>query len=227
MNDRARAISLLKKARDLLAERLTERVLESDQEILEDAEGLSYTSEIEAIYEQLGSRLMQVGQIISSLPPILETTPEESPGTEAIVSDADIAGLPENQLPAVASQYVDASGSPLVGPMRDKASVEAPSAASFQSFAMQILAGDLDTAGRSLAELFGIDEHRAAECAKVFAQHLKEDPAFLAKAQGLRHELHSDRSNGVIMLLYECFGLSGMESIHVLQALKVQVSRGF
>ena len=54
MNDRARATEILRKARAILAERLTEKILEQREELLDDAQGDSYMSEIESLYEQVG-----------------------------------------------------------------------------------------------------------------------------------------------------------------------------
>ena len=79
MQDRARAIALLQQARDLLAERLTERILECRDQILEDALGLAYSSEIDAIQEQIGQRLNHVNLLLNNLPPQDEPPPVEDP----------------------------------------------------------------------------------------------------------------------------------------------------
>lgn len=238
MNDRARAIAILKQARDTLAERLTESVLEASEEIIEDAQGSSFMGEIEAVYEQMGSRLTHVSQMISNLPPIRDESPEEnnpvqSPSDQvdslesAVIqelNDSSADGA-SDQPPAVISQYVGLETPAIPGVVAPVA-VPQPSPGSFQAFAKLMLSGDVEGAGDILAELFGIDTHRSAQCAQVFAQRMKEDPEFLPKAQRLRHELLADRHNGVIMLLYECFGLTGLESIGVLQSLRVHVARG-
>src|SRR5687768_15677644 len=90
MNDRSRAIEVLKRARDSLAERLTERILESRDEILADAMGLAYQSEIDAVYEQVGSRLNHVSAMLGSLP--LENEPPEEQPTQEASKDAAFAG---------------------------------------------------------------------------------------------------------------------------------------
>src|SRR5688500_19171117 len=69
MNDRARATEILRKARAILAERLTEKILEQRNELLDDAQGDSYMNEIESLYEQVGMKLSHVGQMLSNLPP--------------------------------------------------------------------------------------------------------------------------------------------------------------
>ena len=53
MNHRARAIRILQQARDTLAERLTDRILAAQEEILDDAGGQRYLSDINEIYDEL------------------------------------------------------------------------------------------------------------------------------------------------------------------------------
>src|SRR5688572_23814887 len=71
-NERARAIAILKEARDILADRLTERIVERGEEFLDDAMGRTFTSEIDSIYDQIGLRLNHVNVMISSLPAVEE-----------------------------------------------------------------------------------------------------------------------------------------------------------
>jgi hypothetical protein len=94
---------------------------------------------------------------------------------------------------------------------------------SFQTFAAQIQAEDIVGAGASLAYLFDISGPRAIRCAEHFLLQLRVDPNFLATAMQLRRELQSGGNNGALMLLYECFGLTGAESVGVYQALKVRL----
>ena len=91
MNDRQRAISILSYARDVLAERLTEAVLNQDDQILDDAEGLSYTSDISSIDEKLGAKLRTLNSLISSLPPI---DPSETPYSDA-ESNSEVPAPPD------------------------------------------------------------------------------------------------------------------------------------
>jgi len=68
MHDRRRARQILEQARELLTERLSERVVDLAEEILEDARGDSFSSEIETIHEQIAARLQLVNQMLSNLP---------------------------------------------------------------------------------------------------------------------------------------------------------------
>ena len=90
MHDRARAISLLQQARDILAERLTERILESRDAILEDALGLAYSSEIDAIQEQIGQRLNHVNLMLNNLPPMEEAPPPRAGRHRAVRARAGV-----------------------------------------------------------------------------------------------------------------------------------------
>jgi hypothetical protein len=201
MNDRSRAIDILKRARDLLAERLTERILDSRDDILADAMGLAYQSEIDAVYEQVGARLNHISAMLGSLPPENEP-PEEQPTAET-GKDAAFSG--PTALPAPR---------PIAGYLSTREPV------SFRTFGLQVQSGDLGGAGSSLAALFNISPERGERCAQHFFSRLRENPAVMMKAQELRHELAKGNFNESLALLWECFGLQGVESIGVIQALR-------
>ena len=61
------AINVLRKAREVLASRMTERLLAEEKDILEDARGESYMEENTTLYKQLGSRLDNVNQMLAAL----------------------------------------------------------------------------------------------------------------------------------------------------------------
>jgi hypothetical protein len=225
MDDRALAISILERAREILAARLAERIIEAGDEIIDDALGQSYSSEIEGIHDQIGLRLTHVNAMLNSLPPtaarnFLSAARDAAPG------QAEGEAIPPGELPE-----------PLAGPYSEGAATDAArqatmpaeggateaataGAASFQSFIKQIMAGDVDAAGETLAALLDVQRDRGRRCAATFAQRLAAQPDFLAKAMRLRGELQSGSINGSLMLLWECFGLQGMESIGAMQALK-------
>lgn len=48
------------------------------------------------------------------------------------------------------------------------------------------------------------------------------NPDLFGKAMKLRSDLESGNVNGALMLLWECFGLQGLESLGVLQTLKTR-----
>ncbi len=92
MNPRSEAIQILQQARDLLTERLTQRVCDSREQILEDAEGGSYLSEIEAIYEQMGGRLAHLNAMLSNLPAAEEPASAETLQSAPVFTDVAAAG---------------------------------------------------------------------------------------------------------------------------------------
>lgn len=224
MNDRARALAILKEAREILAKRLTERVLDNAEELLDDARGDSYMGEIETLYEQVGTPLAHLNQIISALPPEDEPTP--APETHAqhasAHSYAEIVPPAWPEVPALPAPR----GGTTSETMETLSVVEPPAEITFQTFATKIQAGDVEGAGHALAYLFDINVERAMQCAQHFNQHMQADPEFLLKAMQLRRELAGGGYNGALMLLYQCFGLSGIESIGVFQVLKARIQMG-
>jgi hypothetical protein len=97
---------------------------------------------------------------------------------------------------------------------------------SFQEFAERILANDVDGAGVVLAGLFSVSVERGRQCARRFQEQLAERPQFLQKAMGLRQESAAGSVNSSLILLWECFGLQGLESLTALQSLKAHLERG-
>ena len=203
MNERNQAIDILKRARDLLAERLTEQVLASRDEILEDAMGMSYESEINAIYDQMGARLNHLSAMIGSLPPEPEATEDKTNQTKANNEEPGPKALPAPK--------------PIAGYLAPREPI------SFRTFAYQVNSGDVKGAGTSLSILFGLEPQRGQRCAETFFQKLKKDPNVMLKAQQLRQELTNGNFNASLVLLWECFGLQGVESIGVIQALRLHL----
>ena len=235
MNDRSRASEILRKARNILAERLTELVLEQREELLDDARGDSYMNEIEALYEQIGVKLSHVGQMLSNLPaedaaPQTHTAPAQHFGTAQHTTENTftVATEPAPNFDSVTHDTTPA----LIGPLFVATpALPAPKTASepiknratnsaLQAFAAQIQAGDLLAAGRSLAVLFDLEEPRAVACAATFAQRVRNEAAFFRKVMELRSELHSANPQRALLLLLDCFGLSRGESAEILRNLQ-------
>jgi len=240
MNDRARAIAVLQQARDILAERLTEQVLEARDSILEDAIGLSYSSEIDAIQEQIGQRLNNVNMLLNNLPPLEDSPPPTAddvapapppalayqPESPLVLATTDSATGESGMLESALADGADPNDS---GPLLSAVAVDDADDArampiSFQSFAERIMVNDVDGAGIVLAGLFDVSVDRGRQCARRFQEQLSERPQFLQKAMGLRHELTSGSVNGSLILLWECFGLQGIESLSALQSLKARMN---
>lgn len=228
---RNRAIQILTEAREILAERLTERVLDSAEDLLADARGESYMNDIDAVYEQVGVKLSHITQMLANLP-VEETAVPESQNefrtddvspqdypvvTEETASHEMVAAHPRPAL--VGPMYVSAPALP--APKTEHETPQPPEEeASFQRFVLQVQAGDVRAAGRVLAVLFALPDSRALLCAATFAERWRRNPDFIARAMELRTEVASGTYNGALVLLFECFGLTGIESIGVLQTLQ-------
>ncbi len=221
MNDRNRAIEILKRARERLAERLTQRIVESEEEVIDDADGQSYLSEIATIYDDVGSRLTNVTQMLNHLPKQKE--PEADP-TESLVSESLEEESNEKEPPPAPPEPLALPNPPLK--RAPVLALSPPTGAqprsSFQSLLQHIQAGEIDGAGRQLADLLGVTDRRGRQCAIVFQQRLEEDPTFLAEAMKLRYEVTNGSANGVLMLLSECFGLQITEALSAYETIKAQ-----
>lgn len=234
--ERTRALEILQEAREILAQRLTERVLESAEEILSDARGDSYMSDIDGLYDQIGMRLAHVNQMISNLPPATES----SAGTHTATvqtphySEEMLDLAPDLELEMSSSDSFSHEAAPaLVGPLyvaapalpapKQEEPID-PAPVSFVTFVSQIRAGNVTSAGNVLAQLFGIEPRRGMQCAELFAERMERDSQFLSRAMQLRVEIQGEGYNGALALLYECFGLTGMESIAVLQQLRKRIA---
>ncbi|UUO05769.1 hypothetical protein M4951_20650 [Blastopirellula sp. J2-11] len=213
MNSPRDAITILKQAREELIARLRQRIVENEEEILADARGESFLSDIETIYDQIASRLVHVNQMISSLPAeTLEFETEETYSLDDTVAASSETSFTFESAPQIPQQL---ESTPNV------LSLPAPTpAANFQLFMQSIQAGDESAAGRVLSDLLQVDLPRGEQCARVFLQRYREDAEIVSKAMQLRKELMLSNFNNAIMLLYECFGLQGMESIAAMQALR-------
>ena len=198
MDERERAMSILIRARELLANRLIDSILEADEKILEDAEGCSYMDEIERLQEQVGGRLNSINTMIANL----------------------AAGKPSGQGPAKDA----AEGTHSSVEAGETEQTDPPQRANFALFAEQIAANDLEGAGQTLSELLEVDPTLALQCATSFRDRLNEDPTTIQKAMRLRIELMAGNNNDSLMILWDCFRLQGPQAVEVLQRLKARLA---
>jgi hypothetical protein len=225
MSARTRATEILKEARQILADLLTEKVLEQGEDLLADARGDSYMNEIESLYEQVGVKLAHVSQMLSNLPadePVTQTHTASAQHTRAdtftVATEPapNFDGLVHDATPAIVGPlYVAMPALPAPKssePVKNRATTSA-----LQAFAAQIQAGDLLAAGRTLSVLFDVEEPRAVACAATFAQRVRHEAAFFRKVMELRSELHSSDTQRALLLLLDCFGLSRGESAEILR----------
>lgn len=222
MSDRSQAIAILKEAREVLLKRLSESVIEAELDILDDAHGQSYCGQIEALHDQIGSRLGNVNAMLAQL----QTAEAEAQllGHQSEAEDAapiDFFDRDDEPVAAASSVAHEPNGNVSVAAAHN-VEILGPQPAMFETFLEAIKEADLGRASRCLAELFAIDERRAWSCAVTFREQWERSPDFLDRAKALRFELQNS-VNGSLMLLWECFGLAVPESILVLQTLKTRL----
>ncbi|MEW4562939.1 hypothetical protein AB1K70_10465 [Bremerella sp. JC770] len=221
MSDRNEALAVLKQARDALLARMTEAILEQAEEIVADAEGESFLSEIETLYDQMGNKLAHLNQMITNLPAEPEPSedafaferedePEEKP-------PARLPHFPIDQQPAIelapGVQRDDLIGLPAPG-------VSLPKAPAFARFVSHIEQGETDQAGDVIAQILGLSPFSGMKCAETFATRYESDTAVVVKAMRIRQELTHNRFNDALMLMHECFGLQGIEAMIALQKMR-------
>lgn len=231
MNDRARALTILREARDLAAQRLTERVLDAAEAILDDARGDSYMGEIDSLYEQVGMRMVHLSQMISHLPVENDSAPS-APGPASAHENYSIA--PEaagegatfvaDTMPALLGPVYIATPALPAPAVRGNEGTNPEPVVTFQTFVAQICADNLERAGQLLAILFGMSSVRGQRCAAHFAQRMRRDPQFLQSALQLRDELHVGSEHGALVALHQCFGLAGLDAITVLNHLRQRLA---
>ena len=231
MNDRGKALDILRQARDLLAQRLAERILDAEEGLLDDARGDSYLGDIETIYDQFGMKLMHLNQLINNLPQETEAATQST----AEFAPADYSAQQAVD-PAAADEVITSHPAAITGPLiieppalpaprtEEEHEIRTPS---FAVFAAQIRDDELRNAARTLSILMDISEARGMQCVRIFHGRWEDDESFILKAMQLRGEVISSSYNAALMLLAECFGLVGIEAIGVLQTLRSRfVDRG-
>jgi hypothetical protein len=219
MNQRDQAISILRQARDRLANRLAERIVDSREEILEDAEGRCFIGGIEEIYDQLGSRLSHVSAMLSSLPSLDGANFSQ---TETTADDS--AAMPSTVLDTASDLGSSSEEKPLPAPRSAPQLLAAPSTGSLRLLAADVESGDLEEAARKFAELTALDAARARNCVEHFAARLVDRPELAGKARTLSAQVASGAIHAALEILGDCFGLSGPESIAALYAMQLRVA---
>lgn len=240
MSDRNAAIRILREARNLLMQRLAERVRESADAVLEDARGESFLSEIDAIHEQIGLRLIHVNQLLANLPQdedVEQATSndaaeggvqqaanhvDEPPHVDASAESTDnlAANLPQFgrdalQTPAALLFALPAPGKAASTPQTGLA----PAGMNWGVFVAQIRDGDQLAAARALVQLLGLPYGRAVVCAEVFRQKCDTDPLAVLELWALHREVRAGRLSSAAHALEQCFELRGAEILAVLEYL--------
>lgn len=216
MNDRARAIEILEKARDILARRISERIVEMQEEILDDASGIGYSSEIETLHDQLGIRLGQLNSLIGNLPapvepnsqvPIVEVTTSHAPLIENSALNNTIVSAEPPQLSVQRNQLESMTLTHRIEGILDA-----------------VVAEDSAAGEKTLAILLGLSADRAHECMEFFHARYAQDGSLVERLRTLHADLAAGSVNNALMTLATCFALQGLEAILAMQSLTTRVS---
>ncbi len=221
MSERNEALAVLKQARDALLARMTDAILEQAEEIVADAEGESFLSEIESLYDQMGNKLAHLNQMIANLP--AEPEPQDEPVSfdrEDVAEQKPPARLPHFPIESQAAIEMPSRGDrdDLIGLPAPGTSL--PKAPAFARFVSHIEQGETDQAGDVIAQIFGLSPFSGIKCAETFAARYESDTGVVVKAMRIRQELTHNRFNDALMLMHECFGLQGIEAMIALQKMR-------
>jgi hypothetical protein len=224
MDERTHAIRILQKTREILARRLTERILEAEEEILAEAEGHSFFSEIETIYDQIGLRLAHVNQMLAHLPAPAETSPRQGKPS-AWPDDLGNGAEPPTESRPTAAESRLSSFLALPAPAETRTGITPLASSTLLVFAVQVRRGDVEGAALSLESLFGLTRERALASARVVHSSCTRDPAFIENAALLQNYLQADALSRAFGQLCENFGLSGSEALSALMWWRTRAVR--
>jgi hypothetical protein len=93
----------------------------------------------------------------------------------------------------------------------------------FKVFGRSIAEGDLECATRTLRDLLNCDLERAQMITNNFNDKFKESPNIMMKTMAIRGLIESNELNSALSAIYEVFGVSGPESLMILEAMKRQL----
>lgn len=217
MNDRSLAIQILQHARDRLSERLTQRIIEAQEEIDSDASGGSYLSEIETIYDQLGSRLAHVNGMLANLPPApaAEQTTADATATEIIYADLASAYPAGFELEGASPPAMLALPAPASSEEKNDELVD--TLCRLTSLAES---RDVPAAARLISEHFDLKPSRARRWAAALARQLGRHPELAARLVDLAVRIDHIGEHSAASLLGECFESEPFETLPIVRALK-------
>ncbi|MDA0834187.1 MAG: hypothetical protein O2955_08770 [Planctomycetota bacterium] len=230
MPPQEQAYQILKQAREILAKRLVERILDSSDEILDDAAGESYSNEIEQVYEQCGTQLQHVQNMLNLLP-----APESSIGIAAsstlhapieypepdVEVHTTMVGLSETDH-AFAQMLPDRAHTPSNDV--DDDTLTSATLPTFGDFAQKIMVGNITAAAQVLSLLLDLPMERARKCTEWFHRRMQSDENFLQQARKLRESVRAANVNDTLDILWHCFGLQGFEAVAIWPRLRSQLT---
>lgn len=221
MNSRALAISILQQARDALAERLTERVIDAKEDIAADADGSSYLSEIENIYDQLGGRLSHLNAMLSNLPPDSATTSAPDAAANEIIY-ADLASAYPAGLAAEGASNICLPALPLATEA-DELPAEELIADDLENIVVSVQLGDFDAARRLISEVFDIKPSQATRAAQAIERQLSTGGELMRHIAELSVALEESNEYAAATLLVECFEFLPIEALGIVRTLRLRM----
>ncbi len=236
MSQPQHAHRILSQAREILMQRLAERVIDNQEEILDDARGNSYLGEIEALYEQMGMKLSHLNQILSALPGDFEISGSASEGSEPYRTDPlevsreyDATGVDSPMPPP----YGASSSAPQLlalpapideSPLRGAIQIEIPPA-SMEEFVAAALQQNESTSAILLGRILDCGHDQASVCSRVFIERFREGGDAATIVGTMHQRIVLGGYNDGLMLLWDYFGLSGFHAIAALQTLRLHLTR--
>jgi hypothetical protein len=224
MTQRDQAIRILQEARDLLAQRLAERIVDAREQILEDAGGGVFVSEIDAVYEQLGSRLAHVNSMLAHLPAV-----EDPQSAQPSMGEPLFTEVAAEMSSAYTAQFHGAAA-PLIGPLalpspepleeRGLIALPPPAASGLQWLAHEAERGDVAGTAAALAAWLGWDASLAARGAQELVGRWHSRPEMLARLAQLQAEAAAGITSAALALVGDCFGWEGADALAALGAMQ-------
>jgi hypothetical protein len=216
MDPHSQALSILQNARDALSARLAQRIIESEQEIVEDAEGGSYLSEIETIYDQLGGRLTHLNAMLANLPPAAAGSASDA-ASEVIY--ADLASSPSSTFDVDATGPLPILALPAPAAYEEEV-VEQPLVEVFAGIVLCAQAGESNGAARLISELFDIKPSQARRGAMAFERQLARFPELGRRFEQLGADIDETNEYAAATLLGECFEFQPIDALLLVRSLK-------
>ncbi|HWC90930.1 MAG TPA: hypothetical protein VG433_14770 [Pirellulales bacterium] len=218
MDRRAQAIEILQRAREELSRRLTERILDAEDEILDDARGERYLSEIETLYDELGARLAHVSGMLAHLLPCGDVPLEREDRADEEGQALGLAGEAEWISPDLLAE-LSYRGRLALPPPSPTPATGVDLATELRAFLRCVQRGDSSAAAGRLAALFGLLAARAQRCADVFAVQAALRGELYTRVMRLKGALEGGALDDLQALLYDCFGLEPAEATLAVEQL--------
>ena len=93
----------------------------------------------------------------------------------------------------------------------------------FKVFGRAVAEGSLEQAARTLRDLLKCDCDKAEIITNHFHEKFKESPNVMMKTMAIKGFIENDEMNSALMTIHDVFGVSGSDSLMILEAMKNQL----